>query len=117
MQEHNAMRPHGPETTAQLGTTCGFPFPSCLIWECRAIRSLETTSAGSLEAQLLNYSHDGWSWEFSIPSIAITPPKAAVIVNPGSMAQNMKQSVAATLRLDRKSTRLNSSHGYISYAV
>src|SRR5438552_10954219 len=49
--------------------------------------------------------------------LAFTPKKAAILVN-----QTLKSAIAnaennANLKADRKSTRLNSSHQIISYAV
>src|SRR2546422_3983409 len=56
---------------------------------------------------------------------AATPPRAIVVVNPnnptGSAVQAGERArleeIGAAAGADRKSTRLNSSHGYISYAV
>src|SRR2546422_2953528 len=48
------------------------------------------------------------------------PSLVAVIVadpTPTPLTRPLSDTVATALLLDRKSTRLNSSHGYISYAV
>src|SRR2546429_36295 len=54
-------------------------------------------------------------------SITVTAPVATVTVSPApaSVQAGQTQQLTATLKdaKDRKSTRLNSSHGYISYAV
>src|SRR5687768_17973066 len=42
---------------------------------------------------------------------------AVIVVEPDDRARSGRAAAACTARPDRKSTRLNSSHGYISYAV
>src|SRR5687768_18328296 len=51
-------------------------------------------------------------------AIEMSEQPAADTAHPGIRElQTVSTGRAALLRLDRKSTRLNSSHGYISYAV
>src|SRR2546422_4438645 len=47
----------------------------------------------------------------------LLPRKLAIEATPGNMKQLERIRGALAKRTDRKSTRLNSSHGYISYAV
>src|SRR5687768_18296898 len=48
------------------------------------------------------------------PSAALTPIKVGVVTDVGQLED---KSFNQSSNEDRKSTRLNSSHGYISYAV
>src|SRR5687768_17783898 len=53
-------------------------------------------------------------------STAYFPTRVMLVERKGDSAQRLEQlagTTLATMRGDRKSTRLNSSHGYISYAV
>src|SRR2546429_1707626 len=47
-----------------------------------------------------------------------SPPRvSSALVQGGQVSENRIRSWPTVVILDRKSTRLNSSHGYISYAV
>src|SRR5256884_6569086 len=47
-----------------------------------------------------------------------TPPKSLPSASVcGTKTENVFPTLGGSLEIDRKSTRLNSSHGYISYAV
>src|SRR5436309_4881729 len=50
-------------------------------------------------------------------ALPISPPATVVIMPPGVIFRIRLLPVSATYTLDRKSTRLNSSHVKISYAV
>src|SRR2546422_3858466 len=67
-----------------------------------------TTLFRSHKAQSQFPSHEPLDQTFGIAEILLAPPRPAVRLR----LRQMQRS-----RLDRKSTRLNSSHGYISYAV
>src|SRR5687768_17927433 len=43
--------------------------------------------------------------------------RGEMAAHPGARTREARRTGDASLRSDRKSTRLNSSHGYISYAV
>src|SRR2546422_10182282 len=69
----------------------------------------------SLHAALPIYRTLGFRSEPKpVPLIVTVPPGAACAAVAGPQPASLRVKIP---KLDRKSTRLNSSHGYISYAV
>src|SRR2546429_6333109 len=57
------------------------------------------------------------AWEYLPRSCSTDARLSNVVARLSSSGSNFSQIAKARLKRDRKSTRLNSSHGYISYAV
>src|SRR5687768_17863661 len=69
-------------------------------------RSWMGVSAPTVTVTLQRLARDGWLRIGSDRSVSLTPK-----------GDTLASASVRVHRLDRKSTRLNSSHGYISYAV
>src|SRR2546422_7597765 len=70
-------------------------------------------------APLISSTPRGEPWHFSVPAL-LGAPKPMTVRQ--AISDGRSQACAAAIAFaiaagDRKSTRLNSSHGYISYAV
>src|SRR2546422_3555266 len=109
----------------------GFPsLDSTLNAELLGVLRVQSLPASELHRRGTNDAADGGSAEQVIQHIeAKVPPgsthrdEAAIDVGPQRQARaatngfELPPYIEATPVVDRKSTRLNSSHGYISYAV
>src|SRR2546429_3657941 len=71
----------------------------------------------SLHDALPILCHGDESWASRRPAQRIDPPGQVVVRVLAQHGQHHVPALARKLPQDRKSTRLNSSHGYISYAV
>src|SRR5687768_17823424 len=101
MTQHNSLTPLFPYTT--LFRSNGLHDPP---WRVGTVQLLGAEQAGTIMRTL--------SFE---QSVAMIPDGASLMIG-GFLAVGTPERVIDELvRQDRKSTRLNSSHGYISYAV
>src|SRR2546429_6601888 len=90
------------------------------IWNLPELRGIEVTDAyvslGALTTYTEIQSHEILQAEFPMLCQAAKETGGIAIQNRGTLGGNIVNASPAA-DSDRKSTRLNSSHGYISYAV